>query len=126
MTAETNIPIFKIVLFGSFSKKIISPYFDFRYELNTKYTNLQLLVERCFDSYFYPIWKVSAGFHSYSAECKVSEDMIVSLLDGNIHRYDYHVFSCRANGYIPAGAQYLLNEKGEYVSTEIVLTEIIE
>lgn len=128
LTAESNIPIFKILFYNSLNGTIISPYFDFKYTLNTKYVHpLPLEIGNYIDCHtMCAFWRVNEGFHSYSTKCTVSKDIVVELLNGMVHRYDYHFLSRRVNGYIPAGAQYLLNEKGEYVSTEIVLTEIIE
>lgn len=139
-TARENVPIFKI---GRFYGIVVKSYFQhFSYELNHKYimeTKLELKV-RVITRKSTKIVNgliafvdtgevigteisIDKGFHSYSIDCaykKWYDSIIVSLISG--HEANYSEQASIIEGYIPEGAHYYENEKGEIVSDQIVLT----
>lgn len=136
-TAEENIPIFKMCVY--YSNYAVGAYYrKHKYELKREYV--------CDDAFNeeperrnYPSgmleYLIRKGFHSYDPNT-------VNVKNGEYYA-TYHVREgikqcigaypkyyladrrlVRVNGYIPKGTRYYLNEKGEYVSEGIVLTDI--
>lgn len=126
--AGRNIPIFKICYIGS-EGRISSVYLNMPYELKKRYTRLPLkVVENAVYGFRYSI---NEGFHSYSPKTTVRREkdrnfhyLIINSRNGEFLDAFNRGEVVRVNGYIPKGAEYVFNEFGEYVSTEIVLTEI--
>ena len=116
--AKEDIPIFK-VLNDDFS----AYYLDFTYNLNEEYKTVlddPTFIRR------YSSWIVNSGFHSYSTSCVIIKQSINSIC---IHSprsvvNDYYHNFLVVDGIIPKGAQYYLNDDGEYVSDKIMLTNI--
>jgi hypothetical protein len=116
--ASEDIPVFKVV------KKDHSAYYQpfYYYSLNMVYTtNLGTPL-----GYIWMCqYQINEGFHSYSTEkCKVitlngdSINTYISVLYNNI-RLDHYVNATVMKCVIPKGAQYYLNNRGEYVSNKI-------
>ena len=140
-TAIEDIPIFKIVRKPYSSTHVKSVYTRFRYDLNYLYKlgNYKITaidyVEGDEES------EVDLAFHSYNP------DLVSVTITGGIifirstnredinntpsfgRSLDYFTFIqsiVKAEGFIPKGAQYCMNENGEYISNEIVLTKVIK
>lgn len=139
-TARENVPIFKI---GWFYGIIVKSYFQhFSYELNHKHImetklepKLKIITKKSFkvvngETKIVDTGKVigteisiDKGFHSYSINCackKWCDSIIVSLTGCEVANYSKQ--ASIIEGYIPEGAHYYENEKGEIVSDQIVLT----
>lgn len=128
--AERNIPIFKVVRerYGA----IFSAYTHYRYFLNN------LVVVKIEDAYDAGAnyQEINRALHSYNPEIVHVIGLIPNSYPRLINiiteskRLDYfHNFdgSCkRANGFIPKGSIYCMNDDGEYISNQIILTEIVD
>ena len=131
--ANENIPIYKILLlcydpeYGD-KERLYSIYCGFHYELDKTYR-----IEGTFN-----LLKIKSeyikntGFHSYNPEMTFPHRTIsyaieirhkekLYVLDRILERWCLSVA-----GYIPKGAFYYLNDKGEYVSNQICLTQVLD
>ena len=118
--ATKNIEIFKIMIFNS-SNTVVSYYQEFKYKLNKAYDTKELEVIYSHD---YDYGEIYEGFHSYASDCTVRKGNVISVWNDVNFLDSYNIYSVIVKGYIPVGAHYYLNERGEYVSDEIYLTEI--
>lgn len=140
--AESRIPVYKIMLVGRVTSKILRSYYrQAMYNLNTNYVSDLATPEECIDRItLKPRYCIDIGLHSYSTSNTVclkraSHLMVVSkktkeLLDSYPIPYPTALqiitSLAKVSGYIPVDARYYINEHGEYVSNEIVLTDIEE
>lgn len=122
-TAKEKIEIIK-VCYNMDNKTLISCYWEFEYELNKIYSAEEEL--KCLSSGNKLYNEVHAGFHSYTPNCTIVKDSIVAIWNDNIFLDSYDTDVVVVKGYIPTGAHYYLNERGEYVSNKICLTSIEE
>ena len=122
-TAKEDIRIFKVCLPSKSPEVLISAYQEFEYTLNKIYSAKEELKLTVYgrDSYY---GEVNKGFHSYSPNCTIKKETIVSIWNGHQFLDSYDSYSIIVYGYIPKGAHYYLNEAGEYVSDKICLTNI--
>lgn len=122
-TAKENIPIYKICR-GRGNEIRAYFYTDCIYTLNRVYKqDKQLIVEEV-RSYFYRNYTIDKAFHSYLASCEIrsKEKGLVEVCHTTYRSY----FLIKVIGYIPIGATYYVNGKGEVVSDKIVLTNCID
>lgn len=140
-TAESRIPVYKIMIVsGNFNKILRSYYRQAEYNLNTNHVNDLATPEELIDGFtLKPKYRIDIGLHSYSASNTVclrrySYLTVISKktkeeLDSYQIPFDT-IFQmtrlAKVSGYIPVDAKYYVNEHGEYVSNEIVLTNIEE
>ena len=124
IAVDNNISIYKLVIL--LTDNLYSAYKGFPYELNEEYS----LYAPCFNilTKMFDFYQKNVGFHSYHPEMtKTTEDsLFVNIYDENNELLDrlYRKNIVRVNGYIPKGASYFLNDRGEYVSDKIYLTDI--
>ena len=126
--AEQDIPVFKII------RQDLHSYYRFKhYALNKVYTTTLDTPEPIAGNI--KAYGVYEGFHSYHKGClvrKTSKTVTVQALYefGTIGLYwtsPINNFSiCRVECIIPKGSMYYLNIRGEYVSSSIKITKIIE
>ena len=129
-TATENIPVYKIVTKEGgfwFWSTFQSYYQNFIYKLHKIYS--EKIGKICSEeANFYSINK---GIHSYhNAFTKISVgkhgEIWIGGLNGDIIGYYFQSAYrnvVKVQGYIPKGSKYYLNEYGEYVSEQIVLTK---
>ena len=127
--ATENIPVYKIVdkkkgfwFWSTFS----SYYYGFTYKLHKRYSEkLGRIWDPCTGLY-----AIDEGIHSYhNTLTRISTskygDRWIRSFNGEI--LDNYCTLARTivkvQGYIPKGSKYYLNEDGEYVSEQIVLTK---
>lgn len=149
-TAESRIPVYKImVVSGNFNNILRSYYRQAEYNLNTNHVNDLATPKELTDGFtLKPIYRIDIGLHSYSASNTVclrrySYLTVISKktreeLDCYQMPFDRRVLQppfdrilqithlAKVSGYIPVDARYYVNEHGEYVSNEIVLTDLEE
>ena len=129
IVTKVDMPVFKICETTHIENTVISVYQDFCYKLNNVYTleaPLKIYVPvvswRCMYS------EVFEGFHSYILDCEICHlageypHNVIGLDGVNIGAYPEKCV--KVLGYIPKGATYLINARGECVSTSICLTKI--
>lgn len=136
--ATENIPVYKIVIKEGgfwFWSTFQSYYQNFIYKLHKIYS--EKIEEICSDeANFYSIdeanfYSIDKGIHSYhNAFTKISVSKygkiwIEGFNGGMIGYYSRSAYRnvVKVQGYIPKGSKYYLNEYGEYVSEQIVLTK---
>lgn len=122
-TAEKDIRIFKVCSPSNSPEVFISAYREFEYTLNKTYDvkkELELIMYGK-DTYY---GEINEGFHSYSPNCTIKNETIISIWNDHQFLDSYDSDSIIVYGYIPKGAHYYRNEAGEYVSDKICLTEI--
>lgn len=122
--AEEDIRIFKVCSSSYINPEVlISPYWGFKYELNKVYsTEEELEFMVCFSDNVY--CEIHEGFHSYASDCTILKHTVISIWNNNIFLDSYNTDDVIVYGYIPKGAHYYLNERREYVSDKICLTEM--
>lgn len=122
--AKEDIRIFKVCSPSAINPEVlISSYWGFTYELNKVYSaKKELEVLSCLNDICYS--EVHEGFHSYASDCTILKNGIISIWNSNKFLDSYNSDDVIVYGYIPKGANYYLNERGEYVSDKICLTEI--
>ena len=128
--ATENIPVYKIVdKIGGFWfwSTFKSYYQNFIYKLHKIYS--EKIGEICSDDEeFYSIDKGIHSYHNTFTKISVGKhgEIWIDESNGDVIGY-YFQSSCRnvvkVQGYIPKGSKYYLNEYGEYVSEQIVLTK---
>lgn len=119
--ATEDIPIYKIL-----HTTLQSIYRFHEYSLNKVYNETMV-------THAYRInvstYSVTLGYHSYSPEMtyiKCGLNGVFWVCESKGTRLDTFTYNMiRVNGFIPKGSHYFLNEKGEYVSDSIVLTEVV-
>ena len=123
--AKEDIKIFKVCSPSDVNPEIlISSYWGFKYELNKVYsTEEKLEVMVCFSDVCYS--EIHKGFHSFASDCTIIKNSVIAIWNSNRFLDSYNWDDVIVYGYIPEGAHYYLNERGEYVSDKICLTEII-
>lgn len=122
-TAEKDIRIFKVCSPSNSPEVLISAYREFEYTLNKIYSAEEELILTMYgkDTNY---GKINKGFHSYSPNCSIKNETIISIWYDRQFLGSYDSDSIIVYGYIPKGAHYYLNEEGEYVSDKICLTNI--
>lgn len=121
--ARENIEVFKICERCTEEKIVLSYFMLSNYTLNKVYKlDSPIKVKQ-----FATCYGINRGFHSYDKTCIVKHyrsDIVVVNEYCSIETYcDYAIV---VKGYIPKGATYYINDRKEYVSDEICLTEIEE
>lgn len=123
--AAEDIKIFKVCSPSDVNPEVlISPYLEFEYELNKVYSieeELEVIV--CFSDVSY--CEIYKGFHSYASDCTILKHAVIAIWNNNRFLDSYDTDDVIVRGYIPKGAHYYLNERHEYVSDKICLTEIM-
>lgn len=127
--AKNNISIYKIMLrefIDPTHSRIVSYYQGFPYILNVKVVE-ELPTHYIPDNMGYV--RITKALHSYSKEYtrleKYSTGFLVksNLIDSSL---DFYTFDRRGtlimDGFIPKGATYCMNEYGEIISNELILT----
>jgi hypothetical protein len=127
--AEKDIPVFKICLKDRFSNGAIPYYFIDKlvyHENKTYHAEPYLYVERI--GSYCTMYCISDGLHSYSAKHMLSDTRfgveIITESNGNLGEYGRN-HTCLLLCTIPEGAEYYLNECGEYVSNKLVVKHIL-
>lgn len=125
--AKKDIPIIKILY--NTDQGLVSPYRFYKYELNRLYDS-SFNIRKGSD-----ITRIYEGLHSYSNKVRI-ERYIGAVLSvsfktdtswdsGWIGLDEFRNPSAVVVlGFIPAGTYYYLNERGEYVSSKLILTSI--
>ena len=123
--ATEDIPIYKILY-----TTLQSIYRFHEYSLNKVY-NL-VMAKRAYEipsKINGSSYSITFGFHSYSSEMtyiRRCSKQVFWVCESKGTRLDTFASNMiRVNGFIPKGSHYFLNEKGEYVSDSIVLTEVV-
>lgn len=123
LTAEQDIPVFKVV---NYSDDVIKGwYYPKVYQLGELNKGITIL-PRYSDNH---AMIIEEGYHSYSMDCRAVVRYrfinVIFCLD-KVHTYprEYNMIPKIVKGYIPKGACYYLNPNGEYVSNKIVLTQL--
>lgn len=127
--AGNDISVFKIV-YKCVDGVLRSAYQRFTYNIGTVYKEPPLKIKSLpiVPSYHYI---VNEGFHSYSPKCiiRAFTNTVYILTDHGMPLDDLsrNSYMVKANCIIPQGSEYLLNDKGEYVSNsiKIINTETI-
>ena len=130
--AEKNIKTFKVMYRGLEDEELFSYFFYKLYSIG-KITSKIILSYEKFDSSYY----IHAGYHSYDINIKWkyyynSEEDAYMVKIGNVEEYYIEPFSdifhtlCIVECTIPKSSKYYLNEKGEYVSEQIIVDKILE
>ena len=125
--AEQDIPIFKIMKKTPSPEIVKSIYQNFSYTLNslTK-SNIKIQAYR---------WKgiiVNQALHSYNAKkIKCSSNSITLKIEiptsyciVELDRFAINMDIIKVKGIIPKGSKYMENIDGEFVSNQLILTEI--
>lgn len=123
--AEHDIKMFKVCspsILGI--NTVVSYYWELPYALNQVYDSLKngLRLEVYGPDYA----EINEGFHSYSLDCNIVKQTVISIWNNRTFLDSYNVDSIIVYGYIPKGSVYYINERGEYVSDKICLTKIKE
>ncbi len=141
--AKEDIPVFKIVRVNE-DDVIMSYYKQFFYKCGKTY-NTEIGKMQKTEYQVDPIHYIEEGFHSYSADCTYNycgkvipsdlvgfsclKEAMVVLLEGKeifcdtlVSRDGFKVK--KLNCIIPKGAEYYLNETGEYVSNQIKILNV--
>ena len=134
--AHYDIPIYKILSVDN-GGILYSVYFGFKYELNKTYVHDDPHFESMDWSNLHGEYEKGSGFHSYDLDLTTYKDKPLKgyavkvitiktkgygyVLDSIYHRGDCVV----VKGYIPKNSRYFVNERCEYVSEKICLTEIV-
>lgn len=127
--AKKDIPICKVCLIGV-NKDIYSYYYRQLYKLNKRYQmdkSLNVQLYEFFNDARNNFYYVNEGFHSYEKNCCIKRTfegcVIKNKYDDTL---DYHIRGNIAlvSGCIPKGAKYFINNRDEYVSDAICLTNI--
>ena len=126
--ATENIPVYKIVdktggfwFWSTFS----SYYYGFTYKLHKTYSEKLGAIHDLRTE----LYAINEGIHSYhNTLTKISTskygDKWVNDFNGYIlDNYCRLGNVVKVQGYIPKGSKYYLNENGEYISEQIVLTK---
>lgn len=117
-TARKDITTYKVV--EKVKKRIyFSPYYDFQYKLGKKNKRIELKPQYAYtvsslkteNLHFYEIYK---GYHAYR-KLKIAKYAKEKMNFANN--------PVILKGIIPKGEQYLTNDKGEIVASNIILTE---
>lgn len=129
--AEKDIPVFKICLKDRSSNGALPYYFidkEVYYENKTYHAEPYLYTERIGIGSYCTMYCISDGLHSYSANHILSDTkfgvQIITESNGNLGEYGRN-YTCLLLCTIPKGAEYYLNEYGEYVSNELVVKHIL-
>ena len=139
--ADRDIPIFKVCKYHD-SHSVRAYFQQYRYDLNKLYSSdgaLDIDCEYC-GFPFLMEFRIFTGFHSYDVDKTSVKDStvcyyeVVTEIRGFRECLSYYAHLdkksgkpiVRVDGYIPKGSNYAVNERGEYVSDCIVLTEIKE
>ena len=121
--AEQDIPIFKI-MDKTNNPKIVSSYFrGHSYELNV----LEKTEIKICDGYECNRIIVYIALHSYSDRIQTRRDEYNDVYVFNKKGFctlPYGSDTIKVKGIIPKGSQYMENERGEFVSNQLILTEI--
>lgn len=123
--AEKDIPIFKIL--ACHHSMLKGWFFNKIYELNEDCPEVGLDILRT-----YSYTAVYKGYHSYSLSCStICRDGVIHVASSReialeTYRTNSSRYPIKVLGYIPKGAKYLLNTYGEYVSSKIVLTKVLD
>lgn len=131
LTAEENIPIFKVCT-ESITIDTVNSYFKYyKYELNIVHRLTDKIstynvtastgaVHTCID----------AGYHSYlTNKCNFVKDSagrVTVVDDKGQFLCSYGAYVLKVAGYIPKDSEYYVNEQGECVSDSICLTKVEE
>lgn len=123
--AKKDIPIYKIMIRGGYGDFYLSYYQKFPYTLNAKISE-EIKTPFMIDSYK---GKISKALHSYSKEyTKIESSFNGFCVRSREKELDYYSYILApgmlaiVSGYIPKGATYCMNENGEYISNELILT----
>lgn len=122
--AEQDIPIFKIMKKTPSPEIVISIYQNFPYILNSL-TESDIKIQPS-------SWKnieVYQALHSYNPEKIICLSYCFVLYIQTLHGLHLDRFNkdwdiIKVKGIIPKGSQYMENENGEFVSNQLILTEI--
>lgn len=130
--AKEDIPVFKIVKQCSWLKQddcLLSLFENFKYKEGETYTADIVIRE-----IEYPNevdYEISEGLHSYSPDCRIivgldyddKRHAVVVPKNDNLVLSGFIIYSditiIKVNCIIPKGAEYYVNENGEYVSNMI-------
>lgn len=132
--AENDIDVFKLVIVNLVGK-IISMTVGFKYELGKLYSEeLKVLGEmKCpysddvdlevsgFSSYGQNLWSVYASEAQYHLRCNVRKFIQIGLLKSD-DGLQVKVMKCK----IPCGANYYVDEWGEFISDKLLPVELCE
>ena len=126
--AEQNIPIFKIMKKTPFPEIVKSIYQNFSYTLNSLVkSNIKIQLWRSIDNivvdqalHSYNPEKVKCSSNSSTLKIKVPTSYSFKELDS----FDKNEDIIKVKGIIPKGSKYMENRDGEFVSNQLILTEI--
>lgn len=133
--ATRDIECFKICELTD--NKICSLYQGFEYQLNTTYKAKLIFSKSIVVKTGKVIsYEITEGIHSYSTKCKVEKDYSI-IREGLLNIIDnffindcinlkLHPNAVLVKCIIPEGSIYFINECGEIVSNQIILTKIAE
>ena len=139
-TAESRIPVYKIMIIsGVLTRVLRSFYRGAIYDLHTNHINGLETPEKCVDGTTLETkYRIDIGLHSYGVSnttCNRYDSQLMVVSKNTRETLDSYPICptgfyisnlAKVFGYIPVGAKYYVNEHGEYVSNEIVLTDIEE
>lgn len=125
--AKRDIPIVKIMLIRN--KQLFSFYQHYPYVLNKK---IESEIFEELSTLFSRVSVVTKALHSYDKSIKIING--VPYKSAFSIQYNNLMISLflppwevvKVNGIIPKGAEYCKNKKGEYISNELILQEIIK